>query len=303
VSSNWGGTVVQAWSSPDALKACNESMEASEELAISSEQTRANVSPHVNPNANSVLWNALIVPLLPMRLRGAIWYQGESNVGQWGGAPMYRCAFPAMIHDWRVKLGLRAAQFPFFFVQLAPYPAGGTSALADIRLAQTAALSLPFVGMGTAVDLGDMASPSGNIHPRDKQDVSRRLFHSAAGIAFNATVLYTGPLVTSVTATSNFPNAVVQLQFDPTSLGNGLVLKQATCPTGVTCAGFEIQSADKAWHVVSTVAILGNAVNLQSYASANLGVLGVRYGYADWPLITVYNSVGLPTTPFILPVN
>jgi hypothetical protein len=115
------------------------------------------------------LWNGMIYPLLNIRFTGVIFYQGESN--SLAGAPnAYACLFPALIADWRRKFTL--PDMGFFFVQLAAY---GWHDYTHTRLAQLAALKLPNVGMATAIDLGDMQSPNGGIHPRLKQEVGRRL--------------------------------------------------------------------------------------------------------------------------------
>lgn len=110
VSSNWGGTIIQAWSSPEALAHCKQYENTQPRPVLQQ-------GGSVDPNQPSVLWNAMIVPLLEMRLRGFLWYQGESNVGQ---DKYYTCAFPTMISDWRHKWQDHGEQLAFLFVQLAP---------------------------------------------------------------------------------------------------------------------------------------------------------------------------------------
>ena len=106
----------------------------------------------------------MIYPILNMRVKGAIWYQAESNILDPFG---YICLFPRMIEDWRVKWGLKSEEFSFYFVQLASYIQGNPGILLpQMRLCQTAALQLPSVGFATAIDLGDITSPFGDIHPR-----------------------------------------------------------------------------------------------------------------------------------------
>lgn len=199
VSSNVGGTAVERWSGPDAIAKCNQTGVVKQ----------------------SNLWFPYIVPLLPMQFSGWIWYQGESNVAcsvgwKWlpglncgigcsaanpvcnasitGCADFYSCQFPAMIEDWRAKFngggapipGRGGAARPFVFVELAPYTEGvgwhGDISTALIREAQLAALALPAVAMAAAYDYGDVASPLGNIHPRYKSPVGRRLSRGASTI-------------------------------------------------------------------------------------------------------------------------
>eukprot|EP01122_Echinamoeba_exundans_P010588 TRINITY_DN3993_c0_g1_i1.p1 TRINITY_DN3993_c0_g1~~TRINITY_DN3993_c0_g1_i1.p1 ORF type:complete len:315 (+),score=31.81 TRINITY_DN3993_c0_g1_i1:74-946(+) len=181
VSSNWGGTIVQAWSSDDAIRSC--------QIPGVAPVGSGNVGD-ANPNQNSVLWNAMIHPLLPMRLKGAIWYQGESNVGIASNLA-YVCQFPAMIQDWRKKMN--SDDFHFYFVQLAPFWSSDHAVLAQMRLAQMAALSLPYVGMGTAFDLGDANSTLGVIHPRNKQTVGLRLARAALNMSFGKPISWLGP--------------------------------------------------------------------------------------------------------------
>jgi len=301
VSTNWGGTYVQAWSSPDALKKCG----TTNEKPIGGTQ--------VNPNQPSVLWNAMIVPLLTMRSRGihggggfrvililllgAIWYQGEANVGQ---PTYYSCEFPAMITDWRTKWGEDASTFQFDFVQLAAYTEGNPgTALADLRLSQEAALALPYVGQASAVDLGDLGSPAGNIHPRDKQDVGMRLAWNALALAYNQNVQYLGPTFSSLSFRQGTTSVAV-VSFVPSSIGTGLKTAAASCPAAVgnaNCAWFDVQSDDGQWHN-ATVAIVGNTVELSVTLAAGRRATGARFGYAEWPVCTVFNGNGLPLLPF-----
>ena len=171
ISTNWGGTYIQPWSSPDALAQC---------------VTTNDYYPD-NRNQPSLLWNAMIYPLLNMRVKGAVWYQGESNAKDPEG---YSCMFPAMINDWREKFKLR---LPFFFVQLAAFP-DGQGIFPAFRYSQTAALNLSDVGMAVAIDLGDPGSPYGAIHPRNKSEVGRRLALQAQRIVYKKNcLLYTSP--------------------------------------------------------------------------------------------------------------
>ena len=129
-----------------------------------------------NQNSPSVLYNAMIAPLKPYAIRGAIWYQGESNAGR---AYQYRTLFPTMIRDWRAAWG--QGDFPFYFVQLANWhaaqPEPGESDWAELREAQTMTLSNPQTGMAVIIDIGD----ANDIHPRNKLDVGKRLARLGVG--------------------------------------------------------------------------------------------------------------------------
>ncbi len=133
------------------------------------------------------LFNGMIAPLTPYRIKGAIWYQGESNADR---PTQYRTLFPALIRDWRLQWGY---DVPFLFVQLAGFqpnkPEPADYKWAELREAQGMALSLPNTGMATAVDIGDEK----DIHPRDKQDVAHRLALAAARVVYGEKVVNSGP--------------------------------------------------------------------------------------------------------------
>jgi sialate O-acetylesterase len=154
VASDVGGVKIETLMSPDALEddTCGGT-------AYARADTVADNSSLV-PGLDGSVWNGMIYPLLPMRFHGVVFYQGESN--SLSGCPSaYACMFPALVADWRSKFGL--PDLFFDFVQLAAY---GWHDYTHLRQAQLAALQLPNVGMATAVDLGDMKSPNGGIHPR-----------------------------------------------------------------------------------------------------------------------------------------
>jgi len=146
-----------------------------------------------NPNTATMLYNGMIAPIRPYTIRGAIWYQGESNRDR---AYQYRSLFPAMIKDWRRHWGENAESgFPFYFVQIAPFGYGGDSGqAAELREAQTRTLSLGNTGMAVTMDIGD----PGDIHPRNKIEVGRRLSLWALSQTYGKTgVEYSGPLFKS----------------------------------------------------------------------------------------------------------
>ncbi|XP_011425300.1 sialate O-acetylesterase [Magallana gigas] len=192
VETNWGGTRIEAWSSPDALKRC----------AGFSGRKR-------NQYYESHLYNAMINPLLRNTIKGAIWYQGESNAAH---AYKYTCQFQEMIFDWRTKfstasLGTTSSSFPFGFVQLAPWREGESNlGFPQVRWAQTSNVGyvpnslLPHVFMAVAMDLPDFHSPYGSIHPRYKHEVAYRLYLGALAVAYHVEgINFEGPFPTSAT--------------------------------------------------------------------------------------------------------
>ncbi|KAH9504411.1 hypothetical protein Btru_063547 [Bulinus truncatus] len=216
ISTNWGGTPIKAWSSPEALAACG----------VTNMGTIESYSPRINfgdkfgavPENNSVLWNSMIHPLLGMTLYGAIWYQGESDA--WGvRMGQYNCTFPTMIKDWRKNFnkfsnGQTSDSFPFGFVQLAPYkPDGPTTGFSDIRWHQTADRGyvpnpdMVNVFMAVAIDLPDFDHDP--IHPRYKREVGHRLRISGMAVAYQQGGIFQGPLPTG----SNIATAGLVLDY------------------------------------------------------------------------------------------
>ena len=150
--------------------------------------------PRQSHHRASGLYNAMIHPLIPYGIKGAIWYQGESNAKR---AYQYRTLFSAMIRNWRTDWS--EGDFPFLFVQLANYrarePEPGDSDWAELREAQSMALALPNTGMAVTIDIGE----GDNIHPRNKQDVGARLALAARSIAYGEQIVYSGPIYDSMT--------------------------------------------------------------------------------------------------------
>lgn len=312
ISNNWGGTIVQAWSSPDALSKCKPpSPEPNKVITYTDED-------QVNPNQNSVLWNAMIFPFLSMTIKGAIWYQGESNVPE---PAYYACAFPAMIQDWRGNKNLNLKMiidkwdmthnldFPFLFVQLAAYTqgAGNGEQLPDQRIAQTAALQLPNVAFATAIDLGDLESPFGNIHPRDKQTVAKRLAACADKVIYGGHGPCMGPVPAQVTATQSGSNVWhVLVKMVPETVDSGLVIQvnQKCEPDPSYCSTCKIETDKGTIVEYSGVTVDGeHSVVFTVQLPAGEIPKKIAYVYADWPVPVVYSVDGLPLAPFVLPVQ
>ena len=155
---------------------------------------------NINPNGfPTLLYNAMINPLIPYGIKGVLWYQGEANADR---AYQYRTAFPLMITDWRQHWG--QGNFPFYFVQLASFNAanGDTehgSTWAELREAQTMTLGLPNTGMAVTTDIGE----SNDIHPKNKQDVGKRLAAIALNNIYGNTMQYSGPVYESLAVEGN----------------------------------------------------------------------------------------------------
>ncbi|HZH96047.1 MAG TPA: sialate O-acetylesterase, partial [Flavisolibacter sp.] len=228
----------------------------------------------------TLLFNAMIYPLIPFAIRGALWYQGEANTGR---AYEYRKSFPLMIQDWRTQW--KRGDFPFYFVQLSSFDASGGnsakgSAWAELREAQTYALSLPNTGMAVTTDIGDAK----DIHPKNKQDVGKRLATIALEKTYQKMQVGSGPLYRSM----KVARTTIILSF--TQMGTGLAAR------GGKLSGFEVAGADKVFHPATAV-IKGSTVVVSSTAVSN--PVAVRYGWADDAgTINLYNKDGFPASPF-----
>jgi sialate O-acetylesterase len=230
-----------------------------------------------NPNSPTVLYGAMIAPLTPLAIRGAIWYQGESNAG---AAFQYRALFPAMIRDWRRAWG--RGDFPFLFVQLANYmpraPEPGDSAWAELREAQAMTLAVPGAGMAVAIDIGE----AGDIHPKDKKDVGSRLARWALADTYGQAVVKSGPLYDSFA----LEGGALRVRFRHSG---GLKAD------GAAAKGFAIAGSDRQWRWAEA-RIDGETVVVSSPAVPQ--PVAVRYAWADNPEATLRNGEGLPASPF-----
>ncbi|HEV2761856.1 MAG TPA: sialate O-acetylesterase, partial [Pyrinomonadaceae bacterium] len=232
-----------------------------------------------NPNNPTVLYNAMLAPLTPYAIRGAVWYQGESNAGR---AYQYRALFPALIRDWRRAWG--QPDFPFYFVQLANWRARKSepaeSDWAELREAQLFTLrSVPRTGMAVAVDIGEAE----DIHPRNKRDVGERLARWALAETYKQRVVPSGPLYESHAV----EGGRVRLRFGHAS---GLKTSDGASPKGFAVAG-----ADRKF-VWAEARVEGDTVVVWSERVPTPAA--VRYAWADNPAVNLYNGAGLPASPF-----
>ncbi|AUD05690.1 sialate O-acetylesterase [Spirosoma pollinicola] len=232
------------------------------------------------------LFNAMLNPLIPYAIEGAIWYQGESNAGR---AYQYRKTFPLMIQDWRQHWGY---DFPFLFVQLASFNASNGdsrhgSGWAELREAQTMTLQLPNTGMAVTSDIGERT----DIHPKNKLDVGNRLAAEAMRVAYHqpgeeGSDVSRGPMLDKMTVEGN--KAVLTFR----NGGSGLLVKDKYG----YLKGFEIAGADKKFYYAKA-AIQGNSIVVQA-DSVTIPV-AVRYGWADDNGdVNLYNKENFPAVPF-----
>ncbi len=232
-----------------------------------------------NPSRPSALYNAMIAPLVPYALRGAIWYQGESNASR---AYEYRTLFSAMIEDWRSQW--KQGDFPFLFVQLAPFmkiePEPRESNWAELREAQLLTTSrVPKTGMVVITDVGE----EDDIHPQQKAPVGERLAVAARAIAYGERIEYSGPIYLSM----KIDGGRAVLSFKHT--GRGLEAR------GGKLQGFAIAGPDNKF-VSAEARIEGDKVVVES--SQVKQPVAVRYGWANYPVVNLWNKDGLPASPF-----
>lgn len=243
-------------------------------------------SPGFSPNQTAMmLYNKMIHPMLRFPIKGALWYQGESNANNIPEAIEYNDLFPTMIKDWRNRWNV--GDFPFLFVQLANFKEAvaqpGPSNWATIRESQNNTLTIPNTGQAVIIDIGEAT----DIHPRNKQDVGLRLSLAARKIAYGEDWLVaSGP----VYRRQVIENGKVTLEFD--ELGDGLKAGRGNS----TLEGFTISGADGVFQNATAV-IDDNRVIVSSSNVKNPRF--VRYAWSDNPSkANLYNMEGLPASPF-----
>ncbi|NXM01784.1 SIAE acetylesterase, partial [Tyrannus savana] len=340
VEAAWGGTPIEAWSSHQALQACGlpEDMgRAKPPLRFApplSPVLSSSTSPHQHlsgPQTPSVLWNAMIHPLLHMALRGIAWYQGEP-ANAFLHTDRYNCTFPALIADWRRAFhagsaGQTEPLLPFGFVQLSTYRRESPDdSFARLRWHQTADLGvvpnarMPGTFMAVAMDLGDERSPYGrrvlgrgegvgmkllgtnpisflflgSIHPRDKQNVAHRLLLGARAVAYgDKDLVFQGPYPTR--AVLEVTRGLLNVTYS-----QELVCRQRGAQAFEVCCSSKASPCQ--WLPAPVVAVGSRTVTLALGGCGTL-VLGLRYAWAEWPCeyqsCPLYNPQGLPAPPFL----
>lgn len=233
-------------------------------------------------NASSMLFNAMLHPLMKAAIKGAIWYQGESNADR---SVEYRQLFPNMIADWRQRWG--QGDFPFYFVQLAgyggvPQTPGGHN-WAEMRESQSLALAVPNTGMAAIIDIGMVDF----IHPLNKQEVGRRLGLVARAKTYRAKIEDSGPVYKSM----KIDGGKIVLLFD--HLAGGLVSRNAADPNKLRF--FAIAGKDRVWKWADA-RIDGSTVVLTCDAVQE--PVAARYAWAANIECDFFNRAGLPAVPF-----
>ncbi len=297
IDSSWGGTRAEAWTRKEALET---------NPTLKEREAPRYAKPEVykkDANAPSALYNGMIAPLHNYTIRGAIWYQGESNEDK---AYEYRTLFPMMIENWRRdwKLG----EFPFFFVQLAPFravTAPGESKWAELRESQLLTLKLGNTGMAVITDLGS----EHDIHPTPKHPVGERLARIALARVYGEKIEYSGPTLKD----AKFEGPRVVLTFG--HVGGGLSAKELVQTnegkgknagkfeyrvkegTGsAPLVGFTVCGKDKVFHAAKAEIMDRDTVVVTCDMVPE--PFALRYGWADHPVCNLFNSEGLPASPF-----
>lgn len=230
------------------------------------------------PNIASFLFNAMLNPLIPYSIKGVLWYQGESNSGR---AYQYRDLLPLMITDWRSRWGY---EFPFYIVQLANFTvlqsAPTESTWAELREAQSQTLHLNNTGLAVAIDIGDES----DIHPKNKQEVGRRLALAARAQTYGEKIAYSGPQFDTYTIEGD----KIRIRFKHTDAG-------LTTYNNEPLKGFTIAGVDHKFYWAQGV-IEGDEIVVSS--PDVVFPIAVRYGWADNPLCNLVNGAALPASPF-----
>ena len=301
IDSSWGGTPAEAWVSMEGLSADSALMpvfaiwtkmaDQQEDIPamLAAEKTedeaarRANAPKpkhtwHPDPGSYDPSWlfNGMVAPALNFRIKGVIWYQGETNSAP-ERAPLYQRVFSTLIADWRKHWA--EGEFPFLFTQISSFTSTPAENWPLVREAQLCTLSVANTAMAVTIDIGD----PDNVHPADKQTVGARLALAARALAYREDVEYSGPLFRE----ASFEDRAVRVWF--THVDDGLVAK------GGVLQGFEIAGEDRRYipaeaHVDgATVVVSSSQVDRPKY---------VRYGWQNAPAVNLYNSAGLPASPF-----
>jgi sialate O-acetylesterase len=307
IQSAWGGSPAEVWMSREVLEgnadyrasildayqvAYGRHLEAKEKwnaqaAALAKDGKKPSGKAPTPPNWKpSELYNGMIRPLIPYAIKGAIWYQGESNAGR---AHQYRSLFPDLIKNWRKDWG--QGDFTFLCVQLAPWDRNKKRSLeeitkepvdsdwAELREAQLLATKMSRVGMAVITDYGD----KDDIHPAKKEPVGARLALAARGIAYGERIVHSGPVFKNLKVKKN--EAI--LSFD--HVGGGLEAR------GGKLTGFAICGEDRKF-VWGNAEIQGSTVVVTHPSIVK--PVAVRYGWNDFPVVNLFNKDGLPATPF-----
>jgi sialate O-acetylesterase len=300
VDSTWGGTVGESWVRLTALgedaslapifvargkmtdKAADADAEAKYEERQREEAKAAGKPapqfpwhPPLNTWAPGLLWNGMIAPLVPMPIRGVIWYQGESNSAL-ARVHSYDRVMRTLIEDWRRQWGI--GDFPFLYVQISNFKSTPLEDWAELREQQVRTLAMRNTAMAVTIDIGN----PDDVHPTDKLDVGLRLARAARALSYGENVEYSGPMFRQATPESG----AIRVWFDD---AKGLNAK------GGTVTGFEVAGRDGRYAPASA-SIDGSTIVATSPEVP--APVYVRYGWANSPKCNVFNGEGLPASPF-----
>lgn len=282
IESDWGGTPAEAWTPWNTI-AANPVLR---EHYIGEYDRGGDKAPNNNGTARrrwrpGELYNGMIAPLVPYAIRGAIWYQGEANA-HGAKAKEYRLLLGTMIMKWRHEFG---SEFPFLIVQLAPFMQiqhqPQNSDWAMLRESQSFLThALPKVGLAVITDVGE----EHDIHPKKKQPVGERLALAARAIAYHEGNEYSGPVFEKMRVKGN--KAI--LTFDHAD--GGLVARDGALK------GFAICGPDKKFVWAEADIVGKDKIEVSSPAVEH--PVAVRFGWADYPVVNLWNEAGLPAVPF-----
>ena len=327
ISSNWGGTPIEAWSDADTNARCPLPSNLQKPESFHQNQIHSNLlrqdklgsnynfesdGDQPAPGQDSVLFNAMIYPYTvgPMGLSSIIWFQGESNFLniQRGHDVLgrYACQQNAMVNSWRDYF--KIADLWFGFVELEPWCFNGDAALAEFRASQlSTATNLSNVGYAIGTDIGDPLGPFSSIHPRNKALVGARLANTALNMQYNVKTqpIYIPPSYVSATDTSSGTTLSAAITLDLHG-DTSLELTEDHCKTDIgvapgTCAWFTLTSSDNTVYNASvTISQDGKSLLLgaTTSGSAPAKVVATSFGWGIWPINTIQNKEGLPLQPW-----
>lgn len=320
INSSVGGTAIESWTSwdaqkdvpqlkfifdswdkriadfdPEKAKAAYEKQKAAWQIAADKAKAegkpapvapRAPSEPKKDPNRPANLFNGKIAPLVPYTIRGAIWYQGESNADTVERGAAYRVQLPLLIADWRKRWG---AEFPFAWVQLPDFDARNPEGWSLVNEAMLKSLKVPKTGMAVALGLGEAK----DIHPRNKQEVGKRLATWAMADVYAPKPAKKGKKAEATTAMgplyagSKIAGKEVTVTFKQ---ADGLAAKD-----GGELRGFTIAGEDKQWKPATAKIVKGSVV----VSSPDVAKpVAVRYAWASNPEWSLVNAAGIPASPF-----
>ena len=264
INTSWGGTPAEAWTNPEIIQ-------ENEALRVGAEKLQEVPWCPVKPGS---AYNAMLAPIIPFEIAGAIWYQGEGNTANYES---YETLFQYMISDWRQEWG---KEFPFYYVQIAPFSYGRTFEGALIREAQLKSLATPNTGMVVVSDIGNIR----DIHPKNKIDVGKRLANWALNKTYGLeSIPYSGPIYNHMEIEKN----KIRIFFDYAD--QGLMAK------GENLTPFQIAGEDK--NFVDAIATIdGNTIIV--YAKEVQSPMAVRFAFSNTTEPNLFNKEGLPASSF-----